>query len=142
MLTEKESQFLRSQRVARLATANVQNQPHIVPVCFTLYGETIYITVDEKPKQNKSRMLKRVRNILENPQIALVADHYDNTDWSQLGWVMLQGRAEILKKGAEHDHAQELLKLQYPQYDAMLLHHLPVIAIRVLKVTSWGNIST
>ena len=141
MLTEKESQFLETRRVARLATANFQCQPHVVPVCFTLHGNTAYITVDKKPKQNTNRILKRIRNIRENPQVALVADHYDDTDWSQLGWVMLQGRAEILENGVEHDHAQELLKQRYPQYEAMVLNDLPVIAIRILKVASWGNLS-
>lgn len=141
MLSEKESRYLRSRKVAHLATANAKCQPHVVPVCFTLHGDMVYITVDEKPKRNINRMPKRIRNILENPQVALVADHYNNTDWSQLGWVMLQGCAEILNSGAEHDHAQNLLKQRYPQYNAMLLHPLPVIAIRVSKVVSWGNLS-
>ncbi len=39
--------------------------------------------------------LKRVRNILENPDVALVADRYAE-DWSLLAFVMVRGRAELL----------------------------------------------
>jgi hypothetical protein len=43
--------------------------------------------------------------------------------------------------GAEHDYAQSLLRSRYPQYRAMKLADLPVIAIRIERVTSWGNLS-
>jgi len=81
-----------------------------------------------------------LRNILENPIAAFVADHWDE-DWTRLGWVMLRGPAEILADGAEHDRAQALLRSRYPQYRAMALADLPVIAIRIEHVTSWGNLS-
>jgi len=85
--------------------------------------------------------LKRVRNIIENPQSAFIVDHYDE-DWRRLGWVMLRGNAEILYDGAEHDRAQELLRGRYPQYRAMQLTELPVIALRIARATSWGDLST
>ena len=53
---------------------------------------------------------------------------------------MLRGRAEILEGGAEHDRAQELLRARYPQYRGMQLAELPVIAIRIERVTSWGDL--
>jgi len=84
--------------------------------------------------------LKRVRNILENPQAAFVVDHYDE-DWRRLGWIMLRGRAEILSDGAEHDRAQELLRERYPQYRAMNLTDLPVIALRIARAIGWGDLS-
>jgi PPOX class probable F420-dependent enzyme len=84
--------------------------------------------------------LKRLRNIIENPVTAFVADRYDE-DWARLGWVMLRGAAEILTAGEEHDRAQALLRSRYPQYQRMALESLPVIAIRVTRVTSWGNLS-
>jgi len=45
--------------------------------------------------------------------VAVVVDRYDE-DWARLGWVMLRGRAEILRTGTEHDRAQELLTLSVP----------------------------
>ena len=34
--------FIRSQRVARLATADASGQPHAVPVCFAYDGERFF----------------------------------------------------------------------------------------------------
>jgi PPOX class probable F420-dependent enzyme len=81
-----------------------------------------------------------LRNIRENPAAAFVADRYDE-DWTRLGWVMLRGPAEILTDGAEHDRAQALLRQRYPQYRGMALADLPVIALRIERVTSWGDLS-
>ena len=54
---------------------------------------------------------------------------------------MLRGAAEILADGAEHDRAQALLRSRYPQYRGMVLDDLPVIAIRIERATSWGDLS-
>ncbi len=54
---------------------------------------------------------------------------------------MLRGRAEILADGAEHDRAQALLRERYAQYRTMRLETLPVIALRIERVTSWGNLA-
>ena len=140
MLVERERAFLLSQRVARLASADARGVPHVVPVCFAVAGETVYITVDEKPKHTPGGTLKRIRNLVENPAVALVADHYEE-DWRRLGWVMLRGRAEILHEGEEHDRAQALLRARYVQYREMSLAALPVIAIRIARVASWGDLT-
>jgi PPOX class probable F420-dependent enzyme len=139
MLSEQQSSFLDSRRVGHLATADARAVPHVVPVCFVVSGDALYITVDQKPKGDP-RMLKRLRNIIENPAAAFVADRYDE-DWTRLGWVMLRGPAEILSEGAEHDRAQALLRCRYPHYRDMRLDDLPVIAIRIARVTSWGNLA-
>ena len=138
MLSELERSFLAARRVGHLATADARGVPHVVPVCFAVAGDSAYITIDEKPKG--AGPLKRVRNILENPAVALVVDSYDE-DWTRLGWVMLRGRGEILEAGAEHDRAQALLRARYPQLRAMRIEELPVIAIRVERATSWGDLA-
>ncbi len=137
---ESHRRFLDRRRVGHLATADRGGAPHLIPVCYAVDGANLYVTVDEKPKR-RDRPLKRVRNILENPQAAFVADWWDE-DWRRLGWVMLRGPAEILEAGAEHDHAQALLATRYPQYRAMKLADLPVIALRIARATSWGNLSS
>jgi len=109
MMQESEREFLMAQRVGRLATADARGNPHVVPVCFAISGDTLYVTIDEKPKRAGGRPLKRLRNMLDNASTAFVADRYDE-DWSKLGWVMLRGRADILADGAEHDRAQALLR--------------------------------
>jgi|SRR5262245_31714250 len=140
MVPERERDFLAGRRVAYLATADRRAAPHVVPVCFALDGKTLYITIDEKPKRVAGRALKRIRNIAENPAVAVVVDRYDE-DWTRLGWVMLHGRAEILTEGTEHDAAQALLRARYPQLGAMEIARHPVIAVRIERTTSWGNLS-
>jgi PPOX class probable F420-dependent enzyme len=140
MLSDTQRRFLDQCRVGHLATADKGGMPHVIPVCFAVRDETLYITIDEKPKR-QDRPLKRVRNILDNPHAAFVADRYDE-DWRRLGWVMLRGSAEILESGSEHDSAQELLRARYPQYRAMDLAGLPVIALRIARATGWGDLST
>ena len=93
-------QFLQRRRLAHLATADVNGTPHVVPVCFAIDGETVYIAIDEKPKSGDVRRLRRLRNIAENPLVAIVADVYDDRDWSRLGFVLLRGRARILEASA------------------------------------------
>ena len=60
------------------------------------------------------------------------------TGLRRLGWVMLRGPADILPDGDEHDRAQNLLRLRYPQYRAMNCLALPVIAVRIRSVLSMG----
>jgi PPOX class probable F420-dependent enzyme len=140
MLSGEHVAFLASQRVGRLATADPRGNPHVVPVCFVIDNDALYVTIDEKPKRVSPRSLKRLRNMLDNPSVAFVADRYDE-DWCQLGWVMLRGHADVLADGPEHDRAQMLLRERYAQYRAMQLSELPVIALRIERVTSWGNLA-
>ena len=137
---DRERRFVEGQRVGRLATAGRDGMPHVVPVCFALLGATLYVTIDEKPKRRTDAPLKRLRNIAENPAAATVFDRYDE-DWTRLGWVMLRGRAEILADGAEHDAAQALLCARYPQLARMRIGDQPVIALRVARSASWGDLS-
>ncbi|HUN42958.1 MAG TPA: TIGR03668 family PPOX class F420-dependent oxidoreductase [Acetobacteraceae bacterium] len=138
MLSEAQRRFLDFGRVAHLATADSAGAPHVVPVCYAVDGVSLYITIDEKPKRQDAP-LKRIRNIVANPAVAVSVDRWDE-DWTQLAWIMLRGRAEILAAGEEHDRAQELLRDRYAQYRAMALAPLPVIALRIERVTSWGRL--
>lgn len=133
--------FLERQRVGRLATAESSGAPHIVPVCYALSdGARVHIAIDEKPKRGDPRRLKRLRNIASDPRVMLLVDRYDE-DWSRLAWVALRGRAEILEGGGEHVAALAALRARYEPYRAMNLEALPVIAIRVLSVASWGRLA-
>jgi PPOX class probable F420-dependent enzyme len=139
MLSERQRRFLAESRVGHLATADAKGAPHLIPVCYAADEGTLYITVDEKPKR-RDIPLKRLRNILDNPQAAFVVDRYDE-DWSRLAWVMLRGSAEILDAGPEHDRAQALIVARYPQLKAMRIAELPVIALRIARATDWGNLT-
>jgi len=140
-MDERTREFLARQRVARLATADASGAPHAVPICFVLLGDTAYIAIDEKPKTGELQRLRRLRNIAENPRVAIVADVYSDDDWSQLGFVMLRATARVItSEVVEHARAVAALRDKYPQYRAMALDARPVIAADVTAVTTWGCI--
>ena len=58
-------------------------------------GDAIYIVLDRKPKTTELTRLRRVRNILANPQASLVVDHYDE-DWQTLRYILVSCRAGLL----------------------------------------------
>jgi PPOX class probable F420-dependent enzyme len=130
--------FLRSQRVGRLATADSSGTPHVVPVCYTCNEQAVYIVLDAKPKRVPPQHLKRVRNIVANPQVALVVDHYSE-DWQELAFVLVHGSAALLLDADVEQHqAVNMLRAKYEQYQAMPIEGQPVIAIQPTSVVSWG----
>ena len=138
VLTPEQTSFLVRQRVARLATVSGSGEPHAIPVCFAFDGRLIYIALDEKPKDVPPTRLKRVRNILENPKVALIADRYSE-DWDLLAFVMVRGRAELVELGTEeHAAAVRLLRGKYHQYEQMRIEENPVISIHPERGASWG----
>jgi PPOX class probable F420-dependent enzyme len=138
---ERTRQFLERQRLAHLATADAGGAPHVVPICFAISGETLYVAIDEKPKKTAGLNLRRLKNIAENPRVAIVADVYDDRDWSRLGFVLLRATARIIEPGpAEHAQAIRILRERYPQYRAMALDERPLIAADIGSVTTWGHL--
>ena len=142
-LTEPQARFLADARVARLATADADGRPHAIPVCFAYAdlgygGENIYIVLDQKPKTTELTRLRRVRNILANPQAALVVDHYDE-DWRHLRYILVSCRAGLLN-GDEPEAARAvaLLREKYPQYHEMELDGNPVIKLTPIRFTAWS----
>jgi PPOX class probable F420-dependent enzyme len=121
-------------RVARLATLNPDGAPHLVVVCFAEVDGRFVIPVDEKPK--RSTRLARLRNIERDSRVSLLFDHYDE-DWTQLAWLRLDGRAEILEHGPEIAPALTALRIRYVQYLGMSLETLPLIVVEPVRATAW-----
>ena len=139
-MDEPTRRFLETQSVAHLATADATGVPHVVPICFALIGQTLYVAIDEKPKRGDFRRLRRLRNIAENPRVAVVADHYE-PDWTKLGFVLAHGSARILSEGDdEHARAVAALRDKYPQYQSMALEERPMIAADIVSVSTWGRL--
>ena len=120
--------------VARLATADAEGRPHIVPISFALEGDAIYFAVDSKPK--RSRDLKRMRNIAANPAVSVLFDHYED-DWSRLWWVRADGTARVVEDHAEAKRALDLLVSRYPQYRRARPDG-PVVAISIIGISGWS----
>ena len=136
-LSTSQDSFLRTARTGHLATADANGQPHVIPVCYAFDGTSIYSVLDAKPKTTPLRKLRRVRNILNNPQVSLVVDHYEE-DWKQLQYILVSGNAELLESGDEWAKAIAILREKYPQYESMDLDESPVIKITPARFAPWS----
>jgi len=122
--------------VARLATADATGRPHVVPVTFAVEGDRVLVAVDGKPK--RTRRLRRLRNIRENPRVAVLADVFDPEDWSRLWWVRADGTARVLDAPELLAGPLDLLAARYRQYrDARPAG--PVIEITVERWLGWSG---
>jgi len=138
-LSPSQLRFIHAARVAHLATASLNSQPHVIPICFVFDGKHFYSPIDEKPKQIELRKLKRLKNIGENSRVSLVMDRYDE-DWTRLAYLLVTGKARILSRGEKHRKAVALLRRKYPQYRSMAIHQRPMIVIKPTRATSWGSL--
>lgn len=139
-LTDRQRQYLTAARVARLATADTEGRPHVVPACFTLYDGDVVTPLDEKPKHTDQRELRRVQDIQANGSVALVVDHYRD-NWATLGWVQVRGTAHLVDPDeAGHAGAIAALREKYDQYERHRLEDFPMIRIAIGHVASWGTL--
>ncbi len=137
-LSEAQIELLNLIPVGHLATADAEGRPYVVPFCFVCDGSSIYSILDAKPKSSELRRLRRVRNILDNPRVSLVIDHYEE-DWSKLWFLLVQGTAELLESSPEHVAALARLRSKYPQYQRMDLDDNPMIKITAERATGWDG---
>lgn len=99
--------FIRSQRVARLATVGADGTPHNVPVCVVVLTGKIYFASD--------RDARKVRNIRRNPRVSVVFDQYTE-NWTRLAGAMITGTAAVTTQGAVFRRARQALYRKYRQY--------------------------
>ncbi len=139
-MTPEARAFVESARLGHLATVSPDGTPHVVPICYGFDGVCFYSVIDQKPKRVSPNNLRRIQNILGNPNVSLVIDRYDE-DWTRLGFVLVTGTAVILWEGHEHREALHLLRGKYPQYRVMPLEGRPVIKVSPQRVICWGDLS-
>ena len=132
--------FISSHRIARLATTDSSGVPHLIPVCYVFDGSVFYSALDLKPKKVSFCKLKRVQNILNNPNVALVVDDYSE-DWDKLAYVLVQGKAELITDGRpEQARAEAMLRDKYTQYLDFLTEGCPIIKIVPAHLVKWGRV--
>jgi PPOX class probable F420-dependent enzyme len=134
--------LLHNSKIARLATVDpANNQPYVVPVVFAFNGNNIFIPLDNKAKRVNSNELKRVKNIQKNPNISLLIDVYDDKDWNNLSYLMIQGKARIANMINDTDiieKAHFLLSNKYLQYRNMIVEiGDKCIVIDIEKAITW-----
>lgn len=135
---------LNNSRIARLATVDPENnQPYLVPVVFAFDGNNIFIPIDDKPKKTiNSNQLKRVKNIQKNPNISFLIDTYDDEDWNNLSYLIIQGKARIVVNRLKDTNttintAHSLLSEKYLQYKKLVGMGDSCIVIDIQKVIKW-----
>jgi PPOX class probable F420-dependent enzyme len=138
-ITPEQGAFLDRQRSGRLATVDPRGQPHAVPICYALLDGLVYTPIDEKPKTGDPRSLRRIRNILDNPKVCLVVDHYEDEDWSRLAWLQVRGEASLVEDAAERARALAALRARYRQYRTMALESLPLLRITPTRLVGWSG---
>ena len=136
-MTPDQVAFLESRRVGRLATVDEAGRPHALPICFAHLDGVLYTPIDEKPKRGDPTTLRRVRNILANPEACLVVDHYEE-DWSRLRWLQVRGGAELVDDADERARALAALRERSPQFRTMVLDSRPLIRIVPRQVVGWS----
>ena len=149
-LDQRSRSFLAAARTATLATIAPSGRPRLVPICFVVGPDAagnkarLYSPLDDKPKQSDDpHELARVRDILVLPEATLLVDHWSE-DWSRLGWIRLDTRAELLepepREAAEHAVAVAALREKYPQYAGHRLEERPILRLTIERVVGWGNL--
>ncbi|MFI5943682.1 TIGR03668 family PPOX class F420-dependent oxidoreductase [Streptomyces uncialis] len=133
-LSESEArQRFASARVLRLATADEEGTPHLVPATFAVQGDVVAIAVDQKPKRHQN--LRRLRNITANDHVSLLVDEYHD-DWTRLWWVRADGSGRVLEDD-KRNAPLDWLASKYPQY-AETRPDGPVIEITVTRWSGWS----
>jgi len=140
LITPEINAKLELARIARLATVNREQRPHVIPICFVWDGSVFYSAIDRKPKRVAPTRLVRLKNIEEIPHVVLLVDQYDE-DWTRLWYVLVRGEAELVSAPVERKRAIQHLRAKYPQYDESLLaDDAPILRITPVRVTAWGEI--
>jgi len=121
--SQKETEYLRSQRLARIATASSGEegsiQPDVVPVGFDFDGEYIYVSGINLLKSTK------YRNVQKNPRVALVIDDLNSVDtWEPRG-IRIYGIADVVNRQGGY--------MQQTDHPSAIY-----IRIKPLKKWSWG----
>lgn len=115
--TEKEIEYLREQRLGRLATVNVRGEPHVVPVAFRYNEELDVIDIGG---HNFARS-KKYRDARSTGLAAFVVDDV-LPPWRARG-VEVRGRAEVFGEGGEEIG---------PGFDADVVRIFPE------RIVEWG----
>lgn len=94
MFSEAEVQYLKSQRLARIATVSSKGQPDVVPVGFEFDGKYFWVGSHSQDIFFRTMKYKNVRN--GNKLVALTIDDLESVDPWKPREVKVYGIAEVL----------------------------------------------
>ncbi|MHB9857386.1 PPOX class F420-dependent oxidoreductase [Streptomyces sp. YIM S03343] len=103
--TEEETDYIRSQRLARVATVSSDGQPDVTPVGFEFDGRCFYIGGYDPTNT------RRARNVRDgNHKIALVIDDLVTTQPWTPRYLRVYGTAELVSRSSAFGE-QQILKI-------------------------------
>lgn len=119
-----------------LCTVHATRGVDAVPVLYAA-DETGHVGIPiDRVKPKTSTHLQRTRNLEADPRAALLVEHWDRTDWSQLWWV----RAELHWAGPDPGGQGTALAARlagaFPQYREQPFSSL--LVLRIVAVTGWS----
>lgn len=118
-----------------LCTVHLARGVDAVPVVYAVDDGYVGVPVDRVKPKTSSR-LQRARNLESDPRAALLVEHWDRQDWSQLWWV----RAELRRASDEPTERAAALAARladlFPQYRDQPF--TTVIVLQVVAVTGWA----
>jgi pyridoxamine 5'-phosphate oxidase family protein len=97
VFSQAEVDYLASQRLARIATAGPNGQPHVVPVAFRYNPDTDTIDVGGHGFEER----KKYRDVQRNPRVAIVIDDLATIDPWRPRMLEVRGMADILPTGGD-----------------------------------------
>src|SRR5438132_10052603 len=89
--TEQEIEYLRSQRLGRIATAGPDGQPHVVPVSFRYNAEQDSIDIGGHAFATR----KKYRDVLANPRVARTSRYFLAVENAWATMLMQIGREHV-----------------------------------------------
>jgi nitroimidazol reductase NimA-like FMN-containing flavoprotein (pyridoxamine 5'-phosphate oxidase superfamily) len=131
-LTKAVEEFIRRERVCRVATTDAEGRPHVVPVCHVFERDKIYF--------GSGTDAGKMKNLAANSRIAIAVDAYTDA-WSHLRGVMVQGRARIIARGPEFRRIRDALYAKYQQYKseaALAEADSRIVEVTPEHVFHWG----
>jgi PPOX class probable F420-dependent enzyme len=138
-LNKAERGFIARARTATLGTIAPDGRPRLVPICFVLIGDVLYMPIDEKPKETSDpRQLARIRDIARRADVTVLVDRWDE-DWNHLAWLRIEGRATPYRGPAERARAIAALRVKYRSTRDTTSKARPLIRIAIERVRQLGR---
>ena len=96
MFTEEETSYLRSQRLARIATVSAEGRPDVVPVGFEFDGSYLYVGGRDPVRTRKFRNVRA-----GNEEVAIVVDDLVSTHPWTPRYLRIYGTAELVERSGQ-----------------------------------------
>lgn len=95
VLSDAETQYLKSQRLARIATATLQGEPEVSPVAFEFDGKYFYVGSHDQSIFFRTRRYKNIKS--GNTKVSLVIDDLESIDPWRPRAIKVRGTAEVVE---------------------------------------------